>query len=446
MRLADLTELLAIEDLEAHFRATLARLFPICRSITGDGLRETLAILKESVPLEIHEVPSGTPALDWVVPKEWNIRDAYVKDSSGVRVIDFKKSNLHVVGYSIPVSRRMSLSELRPKLHSLPKQPNLIPFRSSFYRDDWGFCLEHERLQALPEGEYEVEIDSSLQDGSLTYGELLVPGRTSAEVLLSAHACHPSLCNDNLTGLAVATLFARYLAALRAAARPARYSYRFLFAPVTVGAITWLSRNEETVKRVEHGLVLTLLGDPGKTHYKRSRRGDARIDRAAQHVLEHSGTPFAINDFLPYGYDERQFCSPGFDLPVGCLMRTPYQQFPEYHTSGDNLDFVQPDKLVDSLSKCLAIFNVLENDAHYLNLSPKAEPQLGRRGIYRALADRSGDDGESEMAMLWVLNQSDGHHSLFEIAERSKMKFEHIQSAAALLERNGLLRRVDTQT
>src|SRR3954468_14260727 len=250
MRLADLTELLAIEDLEAHFRATLARLFPICRSITGDGLRETLAILKESVPLEIHEVPSGTPALDWVVPKERNIRDAYVKDSSGVRVIDFKKSNLHVVGYSIPVSRRMSLSELRPKLHSLPKQPNLIPFRSSFYRDDWGFCLEHERLQALPDGEYEVEIDSSLQDGSLTYGELLVPGRTSAEVLLSAHACHPSLCNDNLTGLAVATLFARYLAALRAAGRPARYSYRFLFAPVTVGAITWLSRNEETVKRV----------------------------------------------------------------------------------------------------------------------------------------------------------------------------------------------------
>ena len=441
MRLSDLTELLAIGDLEAHFSTALARLFPICRSITGDGLRETLSIIKESIPLELHEVRSGTPALDWVVPKEWNIRDAYVKDSRGERVIDFKKSNLHVVGYSVPVSRRMSLAELRPKLHSLPKQPRLIPFRSSFYRDDWGFCLEHERLQALAEGEYEVVIDSSLQDGSLTYGELLVPGATEAEVLLSAHACHPSLCNDNLTGLAVATLFARYLIALREAGRPARYSYRFLFAPVTVGAITWLSRNEETVKRIEHGLVLTLLGDPGKTHYKRSRRGNAAIDRAAQHVLDHSGAPFAIHDFIPYGYDERQFCSPGFDLPVGCLMRTPYQQFPEYHTSGDNLEFVQPDKLVDSLRKCLAIFNVLENDGYYLNLFPKAEPQLGRRGIYRALADRTGDDGSSEMAMLWVLNQSDGKHSLFEIAERSKMKFESIQSAAQLLERNGLLRR-----
>jgi aminopeptidase-like protein len=439
MRLSDLTELLAIGDLEAHFSATLARLFPICRSITGDGLRETLGIIKESVPLEIHEVPSGTPALDWVVPKEWNIRDAYVKDSRGERVIDFKKSNLHVVGYSVPVSRRMSLAELRPKLHSLPKQPSLIPFRSSFYRDDWGFCLEHERLQGLPDGEYEVVIDSTLQDGSLTYGEVLVPGSTEVEVLLNAHACHPSLCNDNLTGLSVATLFARYLLALRAAGRPARYSYRFLFAPVTVGAITWLSRNEETVKRIEHGLVLTLLGDPGKTHYKRSRRGNAAIDRAAQHVLEHSGAPFAVDDFLPYGYDERQFCSPGFDLPVGCLMRTPYQQFPEYHTSGDNLDFVKPDRLVDSLRKCLAIFNILENDAHYVNLYPKAEPQLGRRGIYRALADRTGDDGSSELAMLWVLNQSDGKHSLFDIAERSKMNFENILSAARLLETNGLL-------
>ena len=444
MRLADLTQRLAIDDLEAHFSAALARLFPICRSITGDGLRETLAILRESIPLEIHEVPSGTAILDWVVPKEWNIRDAYVKNSRGERVIDFKKSNLHVVGYSVPVSARMSLAELRPKLHSLPKQPDLIPFRSSFYRDDWGFCLEHERLQALPEDEYEVLIDSSLQDGSLTYGELLIPGTSDREVLISAHACHPSLCNDNLTGLSVATLFARYLAALRSAGSPARYSYRFLFAPVTVGAITWLSRNEDTVQRVEHGLVLTLLGDPGKTHYKRSRRGNAAIDRAAQHVLEHSGAPFVVADFIPYGYDERQYCSPGFDLPVGCLMRTPFQQFPEYHTSGDNLDFVKPDKLVDSLSKCLAIFNVLENDAHYLNLNPKAEPQLGRRGIYRALADRTEGDGSSEMAMLWVLNQSDGKHSLLDIAERSKLPFDQICNAAALLKKNGLLRLSDS--
>ncbi len=439
MRLAELTELLEIDDLGEHFRATLARLYPICRSITGDGVRETLSILRESIPLEVREVPSGTPVLDWTIPKEWNIRDAYVKNARGERVIDFKKSNLHVVGYSVPVSRHMSLAELRPKLHSLPERPSWIPFRSSFYRDDWGFCLEHERLQALPEGEYEVVIDSTLSDGNLSYGELLVPGATDEEVLLSAHVCHPSLCNDNLTGISVATLFARYLAALARAGKPSRYSYRFLFAPVTVGAITWLSRNEHRLARIKHGLVLTLLGDPGQTHFKRSRRGNAAIDRAAQHVLEHSGAPYVIEDFLPYGYDERQFCSPGFDLPVGCLMRTPYQRFPEYHTSADNLDFVRPEKLVDSLAKCLAIFNVLEHDKRYLNLSPKAEPQLGRRGIYRALSDRTGDDGANEMAMLWVLNQSDGQHSLLDIAQRSKLRFDQIKSAADLLQSNGLL-------
>jgi len=442
MRPLDLTELLAIGDLEAHFGALLARLYPICRSITGDGVRETLAILQESIPLEVHEVPSGTPVLDWVVPKEWNIRDAYVKNSRGERVIDFKKSNLHVVGYSVAVSRRMSLAELKPKLHSLPNQPKWIPFRSSFYRDDWGFCLEHERLEALVDDEYEVVIDSTLSDGSLSYGELLVPGATDEEVLLSAHVCHPSLCNDNLTGISVGALFARYLLARARAGHPARYSYRFLFAPVTIGAITWLARNEHQVARIKHGLVLTLLGDSGMTHYKRSRRGNAAIDRAAQHVLEHSGAPFKVDDFLPYGYDERQFCSPGFDMPVGCLMRTPFQQFPEYHTSGDNLDFVRPDKLVDSLTKCLSIFDVLEHDVRYLNLNPKAEPQLGRRGIYRALADRKAGEESSELSMLWVLNQSDGHHSLLDIAERSKLKFESIRKAAALLEECGLIRRL----
>jgi len=438
MRVADLIESLEIADLDAELRQLLSRLYPICRSITGDGVRQTLAILGERLPLEIHEVASGTAALDWVVPREWNIRDAYVKNAKGERVIDFRRSNLHVVGYSIPVARKMSLSELRPKLHSLPGQPNLIPFRSSFYKDDWGFCLEHERLQSLPEGEYEVVIDSTLEDGSLTYGELFVPGASAEEVLLSAHVCHPSLCNDNLTGISVASLFARYLVARRRAGRPTRYGYRFLFAPVTIGSITWLSRNEANLDRIKHGLVLTLLGDPGPTHYKRSRRGDALIDRAAQHVLAHSGQPHVVQDFIPYGYDERQFCSPGFDLPVGCLMRTPFQQFPEYHTSGDNLDFVRTDMLIDSLSKCLSIFNVLEHDARYRNLYPKAEPQLGRRGIYRALAERQ-NDGAKEMALLWVLNQSDGRHSLLDIAERSQLPFEKIQQAAGILEQGGLL-------
>ncbi len=440
MSLADLIERLGFRDLGEELSSLLRRLYPICRSITGQGVRDTFAILAESIPLTVHEVPSGTRAFDWVVPKEWNIRDAYVKNSRGERVIDFKQSNLHVVGYSVPVSQKMSLAELRPKLHSLPSQPDWIPFRSSFYRNDWGFCLEHNRLQALPEDQYEVVIDSTLADGSLTYGELFISGTTSEEVLFSAHVCHPSLANDNLSGISVATTLARYLLAKKRAGRPSKFSYRFLFAPVTVGSITWLSRNEETVKRVRHGLVLTLLGDPGQVHYKRSRRGNALIDRAAAHVLQASGEPHVVEDFLPYGYDERQFCSPGFDLPVGCLMRTPFQRFPEYHTSGDNLGFVRAEKLIDSLAKVLAIVDVLEHDESYVNLSPKTEPQLGKRGIYRALADR-GSDGGNEMAILWVLNQSAGAHSLLDIAERSKLKFEQVRAAAALLEECGWLRR-----
>jgi aminopeptidase-like protein len=440
MSITDLMALVGIADLGAELDGLLRRLYPICRSITGQGVRDTLAILAESIPLTVHEVPSGTQAFDWVVPKEWNIRDAYVKNSRGERVIDFKRSNLHVVGYSVPISQKMSLAELKPKLHSLPAHPDWIPFRSSFYRDDWGFCLEHNRLLTLSEDEYEVVIDSTLADGSLTYGELFVPGTTSEEVLFSAHVCHPSLANDNLSGIGVATTLARYLLARNRAGRPSRLSYRFLFAPVTVGSITWLSRNEQTVERIRHGLVLTLLGDPGQIHYKRSRRGNALIDRAAVHVLQAAGEPHVVEDFLPYGYDERQFCSPGFDLPVGCLMRTPFQRFPEYHTSGDDLGFVRADKLVDSLSKVLAIVSVIEHDATYVNLSPKTEPQLGKRGIYRALADR-GSDGSSEMAILWVLNQSDGTHSLLDIAERSKLGFERIRVAAALLEEAKLLTR-----
>lgn len=443
MDVAHLSRLLELHDLQGELAALMARLYPICRSVTGQGLRDSLGILAEHLPLKLHEVPSGTRVLDWEVPKEWNIRDAYVMSLRGERVIDFQRSNLHVVGYSTPVSRRMALSELRPKLHSLPAHPSWIPFRSSFYREDWGFCVEDERLRTMTDPEYDVVIDSTLAQGSLTYGELLIPGDSEEECLLSAHVCHPSLCNDNLSGISVATLFARYLLALKAAGVRVRYSYRFLFAPVTIGAITWLARNEATVGRVKHGLVLTLLGDDGKTHYKRSRRGNAAIDRAAEHVLRCSGTEYQVEDFLPYGYDERQFCSPGFDLPVGCLMRTPFQRFPEYHTSGDDLSFVKPEKLVDSLGKCLAIFDVLEHDARYLNLNPKAEPQLGRRGVYRALAERSEGDGSNELAMLWVLNQSDGQHSLLDIAERAKLPFASIRKAAEVLVGIDLIRALE---
>jgi aminopeptidase-like protein len=446
MQLDDFRHLLGEEDPGAQMHALVRRLYPLCRSITGDGVRETLAVLRELVPVESHEVPSGTPVLDWVVPKEWNIRDAYVKDARGERVIDFKKSNLHVVGYSVPVpARTMTLAELRPKLHTLPERPDWVPYRNSFYRDDWGFCLTHRQLEALADGSYEVCIDSTLAPGSLTYGELLLPGASADEVLLSAHVCHPSLANDNLSGIAVAVSIARYLAARIRAGRPPRYSYRFLFAPTTIGSITWLARNEERLGRIRHGLVLTLLGDPGALTYKRSRRGDALVDRAATTVLQHAGSAHRVQDFLPFGYDERQFCSPGFDLAVGCLMRTPYAQFPEYHNSGDNPDFVRAECLADSLRVCLGVLDVLEQDGRFLNLNPKGEPQLGRRGIYRALADRSDKGGSIELAMLWVLNQSDGGHSLLDIAQRSGLSFAIIAAAAATLSEHQLLRRLEDE-
>lgn len=427
-----LTTVLGVDDLGVALHDQMARLYPLCRSATGNGVRDTLHILGEGLPMRLHEVPSGTQVLDWTVPREWNIRDAWVKDSSGRRVIDFKASNLHVVGYSLPVRCSMSLAELQGRLHSLPDKPDWIPYRNSFYREDWGFCMRHRDREQLCDDTYEVCIDSSLEDGNLSYAEVRVPGAVSDEVLIHSHICHPSLCNDNLSGNVVAACLARYLTL-----RPGRLSYRFVFAPATIGAITWLSRNEDALPNIRHGLVLSLLGDAGTFTYKRSRRGDAAVDRAASHVLAHRGLAHAVQAFSPYGYDERQFCSPGYDLPVGCLMRTPHGCFPEYHTSGDDLDFVRPAQLEDSVATCLQILEVLERDRYYRNTNPRGEPQLGRRGIYRSLAERG--DGAAEMAMLWTLNLSDGHHSLLEIAERSGMSFLKIDAAAALLEHHGLL-------
>jgi aminopeptidase-like protein len=411
----------------------VAELYPICRSITGEGFRSTLDTLAGHLDLAVHEVASGTRVFDWTVPREWNITDAYVATSAGERVIDFRASNLHVVSYSIPVDARMSLSELRPHLHTLPEHPDWIPYRTSYYDDNWGFCLSQRQLDGLAEDEYHVVIDSSLTDGCLTYGEYLVPGASAEEVLVSCHACHPSLCNDNLSGVALATWLAKALVD----SEP-RYSYRFLFIPGTIGSITWLARNEATLSRVRAGLVLACVGDPGGLTYKRSRRGDTEIDRAMAHALATSGAQYEINDFSPYGYDERQFCSPGFDLPVGCLNRTPYARYPEYHTSADDLDLIRPDSLADSFKTCLAAFRVLEENATYLNQNPKCEPQLGRRGLYGAIGGRS-DTQQFQLAMLWVLNLSDGAYSLLDIAERSELEFGLVAEATDALVRAGLL-------
>lgn len=416
--------------------ALMRRLFPICRSITGEGVRETLRIIREHIPLEIQEVPSGTKVFDWNVPREWNIRDAWIKNSAGERVVDFQRLNLHVVNYSVPIHRRMRLVEFKDHLYTVPNQPDWVPYRTSYYKESWGFCLSENQLAQLNDAEeYDVCIDSSLQDGSLTYGEYLLKGAEAEEVLISCHVCHPSLANDNLSGISLAVELAKCLAEA-----PRRYSYRFVFIPGTIGSITWLARNETIIPQIRHGLVLTCVGDAGNVTYKRSRRGDAEIDRAFGHILQQSGAPHRIIDFFPYGYDERQYCSPGFNLPVGCMMRSQHGQFPEYHTSADNLDFVRPEALGDSLEKCRAVIDVLENNCVYTNLQPKCEPQLGRRGLYAGLGSED-ERRRHEMALLWVLNLSDGTHDLLAIAERANLPFSDIKVAAETLSKTDLLQK-----
>ncbi|MBI5584185.1 MAG: DUF4910 domain-containing protein [Deltaproteobacteria bacterium] len=408
----------------------IRELFPICRSITGDGLRQTLEIISRRIPLAVREVPSGTPVFDWVIPREWNIRDAYVRKARGEKIIDFQQSNLQVLNYSVPINRTMPLAELKEHLFSLPDRPDWIPYRTAYYRENWGFCLPHTQLQALEEGNYEVRIDSTLADGSLTYGEYLLPGEREEEVLISCHTCHPSLANDNLSGVSLAVKLAESLGR-----GPRRFSYRFLFIPGTIGAITWLCLNEPEVVKIKNGLVLTGVGDSGKIIYKKSRRGDAAIDRAAVQALRDSGDPFEVRDFHPYGYDERQYCSPGFNLPVGRFSRTPYGEYPEYHTSADNLDFVKTDALAESFSQVLSLLRILEANRFYRNRCPKGEPQLGKRGLYAA-------PGIDELALLWVLNLSDGGYDLLAIAERSGLEFGRVARAAAQLKESGLLEEV----
>lgn len=431
MELKTLPEQFQKEHFGQKMHALITRLYPICRSITGNGVRETLQIINQYIPLKIHEVPTGTTVFDWTVPKEWNVRDAYIKNGLGQKVIDFQESNLHLVSYSVPIKKRMPLTELKDHLYTLPDRPGWIPYRTSYYKEDWGFCLSHNQLLEFKDEEYEVCIDTSLTAGSLTYGEYYLPGATEDEVLISCHICHPSLCNDNLSGISLATYLAKHLSTLSL-----RYSYRFLFIPGTIGAITWLSLNENRVSRIKHGLVVAGVGDSGRITYKKSRRGDAEIDRAVIQVLKESGEDYEIIDFFPYGYDERQYCSPGFNLPVGCLMRTPYSRYPEYHTSADNLDFVKPEFLEGSLSKYLEVLNIIENNRRYLNQYPKCEPQLGKRKLYEGMEGKKKQVVDP-LAMLWVLNMSDADHSLLDIAVLGQLKFGEVQTAAqALLEKN----------
>ncbi len=412
--------------------AFASQLYPICRSITGEGVRQSLALIGERIPLSIHEVQTGSTVYDWEVPLEWNIEDAAIISPDGERVVDFRHHNLHVVSYSEPVAQTVSLADLDTRLHSLPDNPDWIPYRTSYYRRTWGFCLRHRTRQAMRDGQYRVEIKSSLAPGSLTYGELVIPGNSREEVLFFTHVCHPSLANDNTAGMAVATALAEWVAS-----EPRHCTYRFVFAPGTIGSLCWLKQNEHQLGRIKAGLVLGLLGDPGHLTYKMSRDANTETDAAASYAVSQIDAAGTIIPFSPYGYDERQLCSPGFNLPIGRLTRSVNGGYPQYHSSADDLSLIRPECLEQSLTACQLFVTVLEGNRRYVNLSPKGEPRLGKRGLYGSVGGMN--PAEREHAMLWVLNQSDGAKSLLDISQRSGLEFGVVREAAVALEQAGLL-------
>ncbi len=448
------------ENISNEMFQLMEKLYPICRSITGDGVRKTLEIIKKEIPLQIHEIPTGEKVFDWTIPKEWNIYDAYIIDPEGKKIVDFKESNLHVLNYSIPVNQKISLSELKKHIHTIPEKPNVVPYVTSYYSENWGFCMTHNDFLNLKEGKYHVVIDSKLEEGSLTYGEFSIPGKSDFEILLSCYVCHPSMCNDNLSGVVLLTQIAKYLKNIKN-----NYSIRFIFVPETIGAITWIHQNEANLSKIKHGLVATCLGDSGKFTYKKSRQGNAEIDKTVIGILENSNCEFKTVDFFPWGSDERQFCSPGFDLPIGSLMRSMYgtDEFPEYHTSDDNLEFMNIESLRESFEKYIEIIesidknfsekhmkqnkykdNSISKSEIYLNLFPKCEPQLGRRGVYRTLGGQNNslETRKNEFAIFWVLNLSDGQHSILDIIQRSGFEEKVIRGAIKILIEKGLLKKI----
>ncbi|MBL8550265.1 MAG: DUF4910 domain-containing protein [Hyphomonadaceae bacterium] len=411
-------------------------LYPYCRSITGNGVRQTLNDVKKVIDLTIHEVPSGTPVFDWNVPREWNIRDAWIKDPSGKKIVDFKVHNLHVLNYSTPINGKFELAELKKHIFTMPDQPDLIPYRTSYYHENWGFCMTHEQMLSLEDGVYEAYIDSDHDpNGSLTYGEYFIQGESDETILFSAHCCHPSLANDNCSGVSVNTHLARALASMKG---KTRYSYVFIFAPGTIGSLTWLSRNGDRIKNIHQGLILSCVGDAGGPTYKRSQKGDALIDKAVEKVMRDNSKEPNIVDFWPYGYDERQYNSPAFRLNVGLMLRSRFGLFPEYHTSADNMDFIRPEYLEESYKTALEVIDIIENDYKMVNLSPNGEPNLGKRGLYGAVG---GDKKEydANLPMLWMLNQSDGTKSILDIALRAKLPFPRFHRIAKILEEYDLL-------
>lgn len=421
------------KQIESYFD----RLWPITRSLTGNGNRKTLSILSELVDLKIIEIPSGTPCFDWNVPPEWNIKSAWIKNSKGEKIIDMADHNLHILGYSVPFKGVLTYEELLPHLYTAPEQPDVIPYVTSYYQRRWGFCLRHNQLLDMDKADtYEVHIDSSLNPkGSMTVAEAVLPGKKTAEILFSTYICHPSMANNELSGPLVAAFLYRELRRKK----NLKYTYRFLFAPETIGALYNLSQKGRYWKKhLKAGYVVNCIGNSGNFTYKRSRQVNSLADRAAELVLNQSERDYKLLNFVPRGSDERQFCSPGFNLPVGSLMRSKHGDYPEYHTSADNKTFIDFKAMKASIEKYLEIIEVLEWNSNYINTLPYGEPQLGKRGLYPNLSKKG--EYHTIDALMWVLNYSDGNHDLIEIANKSQLPIKELIQAAKILVDNRILK------
>ena len=412
-------------------------LYHICRSITGPGVRETLSYIQKIIPkLSIQSVPSGTQAFDWTVPNEWTIRDAFIADESGKRIVDFQKHNLHVVGYSEPVDKWLTLEELKQHLHSLPDQPDAIPYVTSYYSRNWGFCLTHEQLQSLVPGRYHVVIDAELKPGVLNYGELILPGELDQEILLSTYICHPSMANNELSGPVVTTALSQWLKTLT----DRKYTYRIVFIPETIGSIVYLSQNIEYLKeQVIAGFNITCVGDDRCFSYLPSRNGNTLSDLVALHVLKHTDPDFIRYTWLDRGSDERQYCAPGVDLPIASIMRSKYGEYPEYHTSLDNLELVTPTGLQGGYDALRKAIEIIEKNDH-LKSTVLGEPQLGKRGLYPTLSTK--ESGKQVRTMMNMLSYCDGKNSLLDIAELIDEPFWEVVPLADRLIEQDLLQKV----
>ena len=413
----------------------MTELFPICRSLTGPGLRQTLSRFADFVPFTLHEVSSGTKCFDWTVPPEWIVRDAWVENSAGERVIDFQVNNLHLVGYSEPVDVTLSLTELKEHLHALPDLPDAIPYVTSYYRRYWGFCLTQKQLDQMPEDTYRAVVDTTLDGtGSLTYADLLIPGDSDEEILLSSYSCHPSMANNELSGPVLTTWLARYLMDLP----QRRYSYRIVIVPETIGSIAYISRHLETLRRnVRAGYVVNCVGGPDQATFLESRTGDTLAERGALHVLNSREEPFKHWTYARRASDERQYCSPGVELPVASVLRSKYHDYPEYHTSLDDLDFVRPEHMQASYDLYVEIITTLEANRTYRATVP-CEPQLGPRGLYPNLGDRTHQETALYDRMA-LLAYADGNTDLIEIAERNDSTVARLAEHIPALAENGLL-------